>query len=165
MIVDWIYKDADSGNNYTGGHIGSPGNRWLVGSMRGNYYTFAVGASNVATEFMHGNRDVIEAYWKDRGSYIIVNGIKSTKNQYQNNSLGDEPNYTFYMGATNRDGNAILKPKLTIYSWKFYQDDILIRDFIPCYRKSDNVIGMYDTVNGIFYTNKGTGTFLKGNDI
>lgn len=34
-----------------------------------------------------------------------------------------------------------------------------------CYRKSDGVIGMYDIENDVFYTNDGTGTFAKGQDI
>lgn len=44
-------------------------------------------------------------------------------------------------------------------------NNTILRDFIPCYNKSSNVIGMYDRVNGIFYTNRGTGTFTKGNDV
>ena len=36
---------------------------------------------------------------------------------------------------------------------------------VPCYRKSDGVIGMYDTVKGKFYTNQGTGAFTKGADV
>lgn len=40
-----------------------------------------------------------------------------------------------------------------------------LRNFIPCYRKSDNEIGLYDTVSKSFFTNSGTGTFLKGNNI
>lgn len=40
-----------------------------------------------------------------------------------------------------------------------------IRDFVPCYRKSDNVAGLYDLVNGVFYTNAGSGTFIKGEDV
>lgn len=51
------------------------------------------------------------------------------------------------------------------YNIKIYDDDILMRDFIPCYRKSDNEIGMYDVINNVFYTNSGTGKFLKGGDI
>ena len=158
MIVDWVYQDSDSGNNYTGGHIGSPGNRWLIGSQRKEYYCFAIGASNVSSEFKFGNRDVLEAYWGNKSSYLIVNDVKSTLIKWENYTFTDEPNYTFYMGATNRDGNPALKPKLTIYSWKFYQDDVLVRDFIPCYRKSDGEIGMYDLVTKTFYTNAGTGT-------
>ena len=40
-----------------------------------------------------------------------------------------------------------------------------ILNLVPCYRKSDNEIGMYDLVNDTFYTNAGTGTFTKGADV
>lgn len=52
-----------------------------------------------------------------------------------------------------------------VYSCKIYDNNILVRNFIPCYRKLDNEIGMYDTVNGVFYTNQGTGTFVKGPNV
>ena len=52
-----------------------------------------------------------------------------------------------------------------IYYCKIYDNDVLVRDFIPCYRKSDNVIGLYDKVNNVFYTNSGTGIFTKGLDV
>ena len=165
ILVDWKYQDSSSGNNYTGGHIGSPGNRWLIGSQRQKYYYFAIGPSNVSTEFEYGNRDVVEAYWDNKASYIIVNGVKSTKYQYENYALADASDYTFFISATNRDGSASLKPNLTIYSWKFYQNDILVRDYIPCYRKSDNKIGLYDLINDVFYENNGTGEFIKGNSV
>lgn len=41
----------------------------------------------------------------------------------------------------------------------------LVQDFIPCYRKSDNVIWMYDLVGKQFYTNSWTWTFSKGADV
>lgn len=40
-----------------------------------------------------------------------------------------------------------------------------IIDLVPCYRKSDGEIGMYDLVSNTFFTNQGTGTFLKGADV
>lgn len=49
-----------------------------------------------------------------------------------------------------------------IYYVKLYNGEVLTNNFIPCYRKSDNAVGMYDTVGGKFYTNSGTGTFEKG---
>ena len=53
-----------------------------------------------------------------------------------------------------------------MYSLKLYNNNnTLLRDFIPCYRKSDGVIGLYDKVEGKFYTNQGSGTFLKGSNI
>ena len=37
---------------------------------------------------------------------------------------------------------------------------------VPCYKKSNNEIGLYDTLNDIFYTNGFSGTpFTKGPDI
>nr|DAH41351.1 MAG TPA: protein of unknown function DUF5047 [Caudoviricetes sp.] len=51
-----------------------------------------------------------------------------------------------------------------LYNSKIYQDDVLIRDFIPC-KNSSGAIGLYDTVNSQFYSNAGTGTFIAGPEI
>lgn len=53
---------------------------------------------------------------------------------------------------------------------KYYKTCILengypVKLFVPCYRKSDNVIGMYDPIQKNFYTNYGTGTFTKGENV
>lgn len=45
---------------------------------------------------------------------------------------------------------------------KVWDGDTPVRDFVPCYRKSDNKPGMYDLVTSTFYTNAGTGEFLYG---
>lgn len=52
-----------------------------------------------------------------------------------------------------------------LYSAKIYDGEKMIRHYIPCYRKSDNVIGVYDIVNDKFYTNEGTGNFSKGKNV
>ena len=55
--------------------------------------------------------------------------------------------------------------KMKLYSCQMYYEDTLIRNFIPCYRKLDNEIGMYDLVSNQFYTNAGTGVFLMGTEV
>ena len=45
---------------------------------------------------------------------------------------------------------------------KIYENWTLIRDFIPCYRKSDNVIGLWERIWKQFHTNQGSWTFSKG---
>lgn len=57
------------------------------------------------------------------------------------------------------------KKSMRVYSCKMWNDWTLVRDFIPCYRKSDNVIGLYDLVNNQFYTNSWSGTFSKWSDV
>lgn len=48
-----------------------------------------------------------------------------------------------------------------MYYCKIWNNWILVRNFIPCYRKSDNVIWLYDTVSWTFYTNKWSWSFTK----
>ena len=65
-----------------------------------------------------------------------------------------------YLGALNNSGAADSRYFVgDIYYCKIYQNNALVRDLIPVIRNSDNVIGLYDTVNKKFYTNSGTGTF------
>lgn len=51
------------------------------------------------------------------------------------------------------------------YYVKVYENDVLIRDLVPCYRIADTVIWMYDLENWTFYTNSGSGTFTKWPDV
>ena len=69
--------------------------------------------------------------------------------------------YNLYLFDRNANNQKI---SAKLYSFQMTKDDYLVRDMVPCYRKSDKVIGLYDRVEGKFYTNDGTGTFLKGKD-
>lgn len=64
----------------------------------------------------------------------------------------------YKLGLGHREGAQFLKGK--IYYAKFWNGNDLVRNFIPCYRKSDNEPGMYDTINNVFYTNAGEGEFI-----
>ena len=55
--------------------------------------------------------------------------------------------------------------QVRIYYFKIYTWATLIRDLVPCYRKADTVIWMYDAVNNVFYTNAWTGIFTKWPDV
>ena len=57
------------------------------------------------------------------------------------------------------------KAKAIITPTKIWENNELKYEFIPCYRKADNVAGLYDLVNGVFYTNAGSGTFAVGSDV
>lgn len=53
-----------------------------------------------------------------------------------------------------------------IYYAKAYADGELIVDMVPCYRKSDNVIGMYNKATGSFITASGSAAvFTAGPDV
>lgn len=52
-----------------------------------------------------------------------------------------------------------------IYSLKFKTGSDTTHSFIPAKRISDSVIGLYDIVNDVFYTNDGTGTFTASAEV
>lgn len=83
---------------------------------------------------------------------------------------------SLYVGKYN-DGNAFMFTGRLYRVWfgndtgaatgSYFALDFITKlfDLVPCYRKADTVIGFYDVVNDVFYTNKGTGTFVKGPDV
>lgn len=71
-----------------------------------------------------------------------------------------------YLLGQNYHGNYRGNGLKQITYFKYWDnDDNLLRDMIPCYRKSDNAIGMYDTVSKTFFTNAGTGVFTVGENV
>ena len=83
-------------------------------------------------------------------------GYVGTKNNHSTIWIfgrnGSTPSLKQY--ATVRLGNVEI--------WQDGQLDSPTRRLFPCMRLSDNVLGMYDTVNNEFLTNVGTGTFKAG---
>lgn len=52
-----------------------------------------------------------------------------------------------------------------IYSAQIKGNGQLVRNLIPCYRKADNVIGFYDTIQEEFLTDLNNRPLIKGADI
>ena len=90
--------------------------------------------------------------------------LNSTTGTFSTNTIST--NNSIFLFAVNRGTSKVIdsNAQKRIYYCKLYDNGTLVRNMIPCYRISDNVIGMYDIVNNTFYTNAGTGTFTKGNN-
>lgn len=73
--------------------------------------------------------------------------------------------FNFVIGGTYGSDISAYASCMRLYRFKMTQGSTLIRDFIPCYRKSDGVAGLYDLISKRFYTNAGTGTFTKGPNV
>lgn len=74
-------------------------------------------------------------------------------------------NLDTYIFANNLNGTPESPSSLRVYNLKIYDNNILVRNFVPCYRKADNVAGLYDLVNGVFYTNAGSSSFIIGGNV
>lgn len=72
--------------------------------------------------------------------------------------------YSLYVFANHRNGSPDEYGKGRIYSLDLYEDGVLRKQFIPCYEKSTNTIGLYDLVGEKFHSSQGSGTWIKGED-
>lgn len=95
-------------------------------------------------------RDALSVYWDN--NYVGKLNSNNVPNQFTS---------TFKLFAARSSYNAIAR----IYYTRISNQGIMIRDLVPCYRKTDGVIGMYDIANNAFYTNQGSGNFSKGPNV
>lgn len=71
---------------------------------------------------------------------------------------------TYKIFATQNASSNKMKAKIN--KVKMWDNNILVRDMVPVYKKSNNEAGMYDLVSNEFYGNaSGSGAFTHGNDV
>lgn len=73
---------------------------------------------------------------------------------YKNSSIG--------LFACKGDTKVVSYGHARIYYAKIYDNNILVRDFVPVVRSRDGVAGLYDMVGHKFYANAGSGSFKTG---
>jgi hypothetical protein len=72
------------------------------------------------------------------------------------------PDYIFALDSKGTAGELLVGK---VFEFKIFDRDALVRDFVPCYRKSGGAIGLFDRVHNVFFTNAGAGVFGKGTDV
>ena len=130
--------------------------RYAYGSNGSTYLT-----CSFATQI--GDND-IKVVW-EKGNLTAEN---FTLNSKTTNKAQIEYTMTnnLYLFAQNYNGTVRSQTSIRLRLFSYYdKNDVLICDLVPCYRKSDGEIGMYDTVRKMFLTNAGTGSFIKGTDV
>lgn len=107
------------------------------------------------------NTDVIARIDYNNGTTTCTSsqGDNWTHTQSGDNITNHKQNLNLFMNASTQ------KSSIKLYSYKIWDNDVLVRDLVPAKRKSDSVLGMFDKVNSVFYTNAGTGSFIGGKEI
>ena len=136
-----------------------------TGSAR-KYYAYMTNRlvqTSVSADY-HDSTNIHTVY-VDFASYankpsITVDGVTTTatSNVTTDHEIG-RPMYLFSRG-TNTTGRG----KGSFGKVKAYRvvGGTVLMDLYPCYRKSDNVVGMYDLISETFLENIGTGSFTAG---
>ena len=124
------------------------GNKFYIGTSRGLLYK-----SWTQNQKYH---KIVEA---NNGTLTVTtDGVGESTSYvsslYKNSSIG--------LFACKGDTKVESYGHARIYYAKIYDNNILVRDFVPVVRSRDGVAGLYDMVGHKFYANAGSGSFKTG---
>lgn len=123
----------------------------------------------------YGASSVSNNVTKGKNEFVMTIGANVRK--LQNRTTGvtssgaaSQTAYTMtdnlYLFAQNYKGSPRFGGERKISAFKYYDKSNALKcDLVPCYRKADGVIGMYDIARATFLTNVGSGSFTKGADV
>lgn len=134
-------------------------NRWeLFCDSSRPYYNLwtAYNSQGTTAGTISATNKAILNYKYSANQLVVTDG---TNTNTINKTLNEQPRFLFQYGG----GSYYAKAK--VFKLIFKYKNGLISKLIPCYRKSDNVIGMYDLINDTFLINSGSGTFTKGDNV
>lgn len=103
-------------------------------------------------------------------TYTSADYVSNTVNGTNYGEYGPDVGYYWqigytlplYLGAWNYNASTLRTGAQNWYAFHAKIGNTLHLDLVPCYRKADNVVGMYDLISKTFYTNAGSGSFTKG---
>lgn len=148
IIMDFEYN---SGDVVFGAYDTNGANGFGCQYVNSKWYQYYGTSSAVTTaDAAAGTRYVVD-YNKNQ---VYVDDIlvrTATANTFQGNN-------NIILSALQNAGSVAFFTSLKIYYCKIYDNDTLVRDFVPAKDEWGNV-GMYERVEGKFYYNGGTGSF------
>lgn len=127
---------------YNGSSSSSNSGRFYVGQTGSGKFRLALGTAN----------DTVSS---DTSAHIFVLDAKNHMIAIDNTTFSTSneaiPTNSIYLLGNNTDGFPSYYPKEKLYYCKIWQDDVLVRNFIPVQRKADSREGLYDLINHTFY--------------
>ena len=128
-----------------------------IGNTRFGTIVFARGGDQKTSTLITGEI-VIKQTAKDSNG-IVKNYINDTL-VCENSDLTETVNQkNAYIFSSEWQNNADNKANIKLFYLKFYENGVLVRNYVPAQRRSDNVLGLLDLVNLNFFPNQGTGNF------
>lgn len=160
--ITWTDTSASGSNYVLGSRVGS--GTTILYSISG-----AVATLSINTTFNGAAKNILTPRVLNE-KYNLILDIEENNNQYRthatlkdltdgseheeygsyaNDLSGTLPNIMVFAMRTGQ-----VHRGMRLHSLKMWESNVLIRDFVPCYRISDEKPGLYDLVNGVFYTNE-----------
>ena len=157
VILDFAVSKNSNQKNIFGSNDNNGLNAYFqTGTSFGIYMSRGYVLQNVPISL--NNRAVLDLYIPSgaNAGTLIYNGITYTTSAKDHT----QGNTHFYLYTQSPPSTRT--SKLQIYSCKIYDNEVLVRDFIPVRKGTAGYL--YDKVSGTLFGNAGTGDFVLGSD-
>lgn len=128
------------------------------------YYAGANGYLQYQASIAGGARSNLTITYANKVETITVNGAVKKTDDWSNFSDTNVKIGILRLGAANNGWYSSNIQSGKIYSGSIKKSAEIVRRFLPC-KNPSGAVGLYDTVNGAFYGNSGTGVFTAGAEI
>ena len=165
IVGNFFYGDSVDGGVYSiefGGSVNSkPGHlrNYLAINGHINYGLWSSSALPVNTSISYDS--TYDASNRRITNILEYDGI-SVSYDFSTISQSGSTSRSLRFFLDYRPDNGVIANPVSIGKTQMYKAGILVGDFVPTKRNSDNVLGMYDKVTNTFLTNSGTGIFIAG---
>lgn len=128
------------------------------------YTVFQTGANTFRSDYFGTSQTITldvttnQRVTIDKNKNVCTIGGKTVTNTAKTSGTSS---YSLLLFTYSNSGSAGSMSSMTRYSTEIYEGDVLTRYYIPCETNSGE-IGLWDCVNGVFYGNAGTGSFIAG---
>lgn len=139
-------KFIGSYGNHDGFVLGTLGGLWRIGSGVSDDWTIQDTNATLTTDKVH----------------IVIKNNYFTFNDNKYNEIfkvSNQNDYPLVLFTVAYKGNILKTGSIKLYDFKIYNNDTLVRDYIPVIDSSNRPC-LYDKVEDKFYYNEGTGEFL-----
>lgn len=138
---------------------------WNANTIYAGYNDIWHGLIVLFTKATTTNNIVITNYNTAKEHELVIDKTNVTLDDviYNYSTPPSDEDFTtpvnLYLYCMNSNGTMYYVSKIQIYSCKIYENDILVRDFIPCLDNNQRPC-MYDLITKQPFYNQGTGEFL-----
>ena len=162
-MVAQLTQTSSTVSAFCGNIRSAIGRTFLVQQVNSNGIYFQTGVSplNINSNISDTNKHHIRAVTSDKNYLYIDDTLIG--NATKEGTIKNAENFVIF--GRKADNSPVSNfAKMKLYSFKLYDNSVLVRNFVPVLRKTDNELGMLDLVEGKFYTNEGTGKFTANLD-
>ena len=162
-----IYTISSADGCYLGSRDDSGSSRFYIPTIYSNRYDFAFGGDNLDGNVRLNEKVNIKTIYNGNTYDCYIDDVP-----VKTKLSGFITHYPLFLFSANRYGspNSYAPSETRCYVCILIDENhSKLRELIPCFRKSDYVIGMYDICGSIcpltntpFYINAGTGAFTAG---